>query len=348
MGDKNDMMYYLHNGQSAKRPPGRPQIPLAPGSTYKPLFCGKCLLKLRGWKVNGNDPAIAAILPHDSSTIPVTPCNPRMEFEGFYIKNGGYKSMVKGVETNVLLTKGARDPVDPNIELGPYSFLHRHKLSWESSDGNLASLAIYKVRELVSYNQPTQNAPFNNCADPDQLFAQGSDDGSNGSGTDDHSIRWPALICQPGATGTITATQKYQYKKDSDAQWTDMPEACFILEKKVYMHASGQQCIMFKKTNGPGNPNHFEFKICYKVFPAPAANPIIIPNPISVASSTRIASDGRRFVTNHIGSPIWLNGTHEAKYCSKRLYLDAINFDESPITLAELESLGYLAPEPWP
>jgi hypothetical protein len=248
----------------------------------EPRFCGKCVLKLRGWRVfppgapaPGAAPAI--VVPDRNQPRPI---DGRMEFMGYKVGEGEavfWTGPSQFFKVNFALN--AKDPDNSRAVLGPYRFLHEHKFSWQSSTGNLQDLTGL-TREVVRWDAPTQASPFNNCADPDQQFAQTGGGGSDGKGTDDHSMRCPGLICQRDADGKpipgiITAEQSYQYclvpgYSTDPADWMDIPNSHFLLQKSVYYDKKHKWVLKFTKTNNPEkNPVEFRFEVCYKIGPAP-------------------------------------------------------------------------------
>ncbi len=221
-------------------------VPPDPTAT-KPFFCGKCLLKLRGWKVRTDNTVLVGANNVIEKSEPI-PVNPRMECTQVKMQNG-----------YILLSS------DTLHELKPFRFVHPHTLYWESSDGKLASLSNVLIREYVSFDKPTQSPPFNVNADEDQEFYQVGTRGNLGAGTDDHMIRLPAFVCD-GTTGTHLGKQKYQYSLDG-VTYMDIEGAEFLIEKTVYMGKHGLT-LKFKKTNWlPYNKTPYNFEMHYLVGP---------------------------------------------------------------------------------
>jgi hypothetical protein len=293
----------------------------------QPRFCGKCLLKLRGWRVRELPPAArnqgGQRLPERS---PVVPVNPRMEFVGYFIQSGGYLSDASGASVFVELFEGATDPLDSSIALGPYAFLHRHRLTWESSNGRMQSLAGVLTREWVKFRSPTQALPFSSFADPDQEFTQEGDNGDFGCAQDDHSVGWPALIVASQLrAGTLIGEQWYQYSFDG-TEWFNIEGAAFLLEKSVRF-AGGRWLLRFKKTNwAPHNPTPFEFSIDYVIGGAPRSAPKIVNNP-TIATPAAPHRTG--------GSVILQSGATSAMRTRGKTV---------PTTLGELRRKGYVPP----
>lgn len=92
-----------------------------------------------------------------------------MEFLGYKIKEGVF---LNDHDQPIDAKDGSVDPLAPRIPVGPLAFLHVRRLSWESSDGNLAALTGIITREEVRFDHPTQGPPFGDFADPDQYFTQ--------------------------------------------------------------------------------------------------------------------------------------------------------------------------------
>jgi Putative peptidoglycan binding domain len=328
MGDRNCTMWYLH---SAQRPYGRPQLDMSRGSAYLSKFCGKCLLKLRGWRVA--DTAYTKTPAY--SLPPATPCKPVMAFVKYEIVDGSYWAVNPSDAKNpdiVELSLGATDPKDPNTPktvLGPLKFLHVHRLTWESTDDNLGSLTGIRTREKVKFDQPTQAPPFCDAADPDREFVQVGDDANEGTAFDDHSVMLPALICaRPLAAGSVIGQQWYQYSVDGK-EWIDIPQAVYRLEKSVYYNGA-EWVLKFVKSNwAPDNPNAFSFEMHYKIGAAPARPPLISPNskkgtpakPFVAANSTRYQSGDR---------------TAEYRTTTSKV-----------VTYDEIEAMGLVPSAPW-
>jgi hypothetical protein len=297
----------------------------------EPRFCGKCLLKLRGWRVR--DP----IGPPSRSSkplaerAPAVPVNPTMAFLGYKITTGLYVTRSTNPESTVDLRDGATDPLDPRIKLGPYSFLHEHKLTWESSNGRMDDLATVKTREWVKFRTATQLSPFSEYADPDQEFVQYGSNGNLGSATDDHSIGWPALVVASNlAPGTIIGEQWYQYKAGDDGEWENIEGAAFLLEKTVYFNGK-DWVLKFKKSNwAENNPKPFLFEVHYKIMSAPASQPKLVVNPHAGATPARPSRTGM--------ADIMQSGARKA---------DRSIGSKSEVTFEELMRKGYIASKPW-
>jgi len=260
----------------------------------EPRFCGKCVLKLRGWRVGlpaaaDGTPSAPAILPEKSKAMPI---NGRMTFDGYQITEDAITFKENGVDRTIAFGLKAKDPGTGHV-MGPFRFMHRHTFRWESSTGKMADLDGL-TREIVLYDKPTQTGAFNAYADPDQKFAQSAGPGKDGSGFDFHSIRNPSLICARFAgqpiVGIIRAKQSYQFctvpgkysKTASD--WVDIPQSHFILEKEVYQNGK-EWIIAFRKMNDPEkNPIPFRFEVHYRIGSELSFKPDLIANPYSGCS----------------------------------------------------------------
>jgi hypothetical protein len=270
-----------------------------------PFFCGKCLLKLRGWKVCYPEDFQVAPRNIDFTTLPLpyknpaTPCNAKMELTGVTISSFSYWDATGNQQ---------------DWDIGKYE--HSHKISWESSDGDPASLANVKTREHVAYDitTPVQGPPFNDWADPDQEFwysGMGGEDGvSTGpdnpgiagqtQNTDVHSLQTPSLICvRPLVSGTLRAKQWYEYSIDGGATWQHIPGAAYVLEKTV---DKDRAVVIFKKTSAAENPNHFHFEVEYPIGPPIAVQPHVSLKPRNGGFKSAGVKAGRLWYFNSIGT----------------------------------------------
>lgn len=237
---------------------------------HQPQFCGKCVLKLRGWKVA----TVADTLPPKTIAIPV---KPKMKFARFQIALGMYMAD-DGTGLKEYQLRGDPSSVGPGW---PRGFLHRHSLTWESSDGDPNSLQDVFTREWVKFRTPTTSPPFSALQDPDQEFYapgpphDGNCRGTQGAmgGTDDHSTCHPALICcWPRQAGTLIAEQWYQWRRGNDA-WQNIEGAAYLIEKSVFQEGP-DWVFLFKKTNWrPHNPTPFHFEVHYTIPPPPPQMP---------------------------------------------------------------------------
>jgi hypothetical protein len=247
-----------------------------------------------------------------------------MSFVKYVLKQGKY------MDTNgawVDAFDGSTDPLSKRIVIGPLAFLHVHRLSWDSSDGDLASLNNVKTRERVSFRQPTQAAPFCDFADPDQFFTQVGADGQLGGTSDDHSVMIPSLICcNPRQAGTLIGEQWYQYSLDG-VNYQNIEGAAFLLEKSVSQDSKGWVLTFRKKNWSPHNPTPFLFEISYRIGTMPLTMPRITPNshPCTLAAP---------FITG--GATRYLAGANEGT-----TYSDS--GDSIEVDLAYLKKRGYLA-----
>ena len=110
----------------------------------------------------------------------------------------------------------------------PARFYHKHKLTWKSSNGNMASLKTVGIRERVSHRSDPSAPPFDPGVNAGVLmtFTQGAttNAGANtGSSFDDHSIANPAILTQrPLTLGVLIADQIYEYTTDA-VHWLRIP-----------------------------------------------------------------------------------------------------------------------------
>ena len=199
------------------------------------------------------------------------PANAVMEFTQFQIISGYYTGFNATGQSKMIVL----DPAAPGSP-GPRSFIHTHKLSWASSNGNPGSLANVRTREYVKFLTDTQAPPFNKIQDPDREFYAPGNMGSSGStsGTDDHSTKLPSLICcNPRQAGSLRGEQKYQFSLDNGTTWQDMDNGQFLLEKTV-RRVGNDWVLTFKKTNwAPHNSKKFHFEVEYTIGPAPEYMP---------------------------------------------------------------------------
>jgi hypothetical protein len=195
------------------------------------------------------------------------PANAVMKFETFRVMRGNYKGYKSTGESKII-------PLDDTADgsPGPSSFIHRHSLTWSSSDGVAISLGQVRTREHVKFLTDTQAPPFNVIQDPDRDFYAPGNQGATGQtfGIDDHSTKLPSIICvYPRQPGVLQAEQKYQYSVDNGANWVDMDNGQFQLEKKVRQVGS-DWVFSFKKTNWAlHNKKHFHFEVEYTIGPPP-------------------------------------------------------------------------------
>jgi hypothetical protein len=200
-------------------------------------------------------------------SIGAIPANTVMKFDAFRVMRGNYKGYKTSGESKIV-------PLDERTvgSPGPSSFIHRHTLTWSSSDGSVASLGQVRTREYVKFLTDTQAPPFNVIQDPDREFYAPGTQGATGqtSGIDDHSTKLPSLICvYPRQAGLLQAEQKYQYSVDNGTTWVDMDNGQFLLEKKV-RQVGNDWVFSFKKTNwAPHNKKSFHFEVEYTVGPLP-------------------------------------------------------------------------------
>jgi hypothetical protein len=165
----------------------------------------------------------------------------------------------------------------PGILQYPMRFYHVHKLTWQSSNGYMASLFNVGTRERVTHRTSPAGPPFNALVNVDMpmSFTQGATT-NNGADTgynfDDHSIGNPSIIVgRPLTTGSVIADQIYEYTTDG-INWHTIYGTSFVIEKGVRMQG-GQHVFFFRKQNvPPAQSFHFEIEYPIGVAPAVAAN----------------------------------------------------------------------------
>ncbi len=152
-------------------------------------------------------------------------------------------------------------------------------LKWESSDGNLASLATVYTREHVQFlSDPTQ-PPFNYIYQtfkdqhPTLGFSQpdkGGNPANGGSNDDDHSSSDPrVLVSNPRQVGMLVAHQSYQYNSTDtqrDDHWIDIPNGQFLLQRSV-LRRGNDWYFRFGKINAEENVNKFRYAHDVKIEP---------------------------------------------------------------------------------
>jgi hypothetical protein len=154
----------------------------------------------------------------------------------------------------------------------PARFYHVHRLTWQSSNGRMASLAQVGTRERVTHRTNPAGPPFDALinANIPMAFTQGAltnAGAQGGSNYDDHSTGNPALIVRrPLGVGSVIADQIYEYTADG-ATWHPIPGAQYEIEKGVRM-AGGQHVFFFRKQSAPPHANVFHFEVEYPIGPA--------------------------------------------------------------------------------
>jgi len=211
--------------------------------------------------------ALAYLTKEGGVVVGAIPTKPVMRFTQFAYQIGAYTGRNAAGQTKPVML----DPGTPGSP-GPRGFVHRHVITWESSNGDISSLSKVRTREYVKFLADTQAEPFNAIQDPDREFYAPGNFGTVGanSGTDDHSTKLPALICcNPRKPGTLKAEQWYQYSIDGGKTWPPIEGAAYLIEKTVKKDGN-DWVFIFKKTNWPlHNPKPFHFEVHYTVGPAP-------------------------------------------------------------------------------
>lgn len=183
----------------------------------------------------------------------------------------------------------------------PMRFYHVHRLTWQSSNGNMASLANVGTRERVTHRLNPAGPPFDatiNAGIP-MTFTQGAttNAGANfGSNFDDHSVGNPSLtLRRPLTHGSVIADQDYEYTTDG-VTWHSIPGAQYEIEKGVRAHG-GQAVFFFRKQNATPHTAPFHFEVEYPIGPAlPVPGNRIPVIPAGFASSDDIYRHASRVI----------------------------------------------------
>ncbi|WP_281558236.1 hypothetical protein [Thalassomonas sp. RHCl1] len=194
--------------------------------------------------------------------VDATPCKPKMEFESYKVAKGPFAG-----QTDYLVRA-----------------YHRHKLTWQSSNGHMGSLANVGTREQVTHRTNPAAAPFHAvlCGSIPLTFTQGATTNAgadSGINRDDHSIGNPALILRrPLTAGSVIADQVYQYTTDGTT-WLPIPGATYEIEKGVRLQ--GGNLVFYFRKEGTNNrlANRFHFEVEYAIGPAITTTITRIPVP---------------------------------------------------------------------
>lgn len=154
-------------------------------------------------------------------------------------------------------------------------FEHNFIVEWDSSNGNMASLAHIWNRESVTFLQNPAGLPFNHLmANTPMAYTYGVSHSSHASGSDNHYFMHPSLmLTYPLAPGIVTANQAYQYSPDQGVTWYRISNGQFTFSKGVRV-SHGQLVFVFSKQNrAPVNPRTYHFEVEYAIGPAPANPP---------------------------------------------------------------------------
>lgn len=204
---------------------------------------------------------LGGALDIDSYAVPI---NPKMEFVKFQIddalsigKNGG-------------------------VTLSPGRYLHVHKLTFQSSNGDLGVFNHTLTREHIWYpNQKPWDTPFSDVMSKVPLSFNQPENGSIGtSGFDDHSTILPEYIVRwPIQPGKVEIRQQYEYKVPNGKKWKPIPGAAFMLEKGVRTGKNGVDAFyFFKKNYYVTNHQAFHFEVEYDLGKEPADLPTKLPS----------------------------------------------------------------------
>jgi hypothetical protein len=141
------------------------------------------------------------------------------------------------------------------------------------------------------------------------------------------------------AAGTIIGEQSYQYcakpgYSRDPADWIDIPDSQFLLEKSVYQ--SGKHWVMcFKKSNhAPKNQVPFQFEVHYKIGSLPTFIPGLTANKFAGATTAApvfgYMNDGVTVIQE-----VWAAGANTMHVKNK-------NVNSQETTLEELKKKGFV------
>jgi len=208
------------------------------------------------------------------------PCKPKMEFNDYRVLKSDFA--------------GNNDY--------PLRYYHKHILTWQSSNGNMADLQNVGTRENVTHRTNPAATPFHPvfCGRIPMQFTQGAttNAGANsGSNGDDHSIGNPALILRrPIATGSVVIDQVYEYTTDG-VTWLPIPGATYQIEKGVRVRG-GNNVFYFSKQSVGNISNDFHFEIEYAIGPVVNTTATSIPVvPFSFCSIANLSDYTSRVVS---------------------------------------------------
>lgn len=183
----------------------------------------------------------------------------------------------------------------------PLRLYHVHQFRWQSSNGNMGSLATVGTRERVTHRTNPAAAPFDavvNGGIP-MTFTQGAttNTGANtGRNGDDHSVGNPSLIlARPLTVGSVIADQVYEYTTDG-ATWHPIAGADYEIEKGVRM-SGGNLVFYFRKQSAPPFANRFHFEVEYPIDPTlPVATGRIPVVPAGFTTAAEIRNYASRVI----------------------------------------------------
>lgn len=181
-------------------------------------------------------------------------------------------------------------------------FSHNMRLTWRSSNGNMASLANIRNRESVTYLQPAMGPPFRAAMlqRTPQVYVRGDNpSSSHGFGSDNHSFMNPSLMLQyPVAPAVIQANQEYEYSPDGGLTWYEIEYAQFEFDRGVRPGPGNRLYFFFCKRNRrPRNNRVIHFEIEYPIGAQP-------PNPPANRDAVHGEGSGRRVVLGTYGNLI--------------------------------------------
>jgi hypothetical protein len=160
-----------------------------------------------------------------------------------------------------------------NDTLANGRYKHVHRLRWESSDGDLASLANVRTREWVLNVDQPSGPPFNhllsNVPYPAAFYhpgQNGSVNGREGYNDDDHMTLNPGLICRrPLQAGSVHIQQRYEYSTNNGRTWHPIEGAAYLLEKGVRNTGQGLRYYFIKENWALHCNRQFRFEVEYPI-----------------------------------------------------------------------------------
>lgn len=157
-------------------------------------------------------------------------------------------------------------------------FEHNFKLTWNSSNGNMASLAPIWNQERVTFQLPAAGPPFSNAimGNTPQTYVWGNLHNSANGGSDNHFFMHPSLmLAYPVAAASVPAHQEYEYSPDNGATWYVIPGGQFVFNRGVRIALGGAALVFYfsKRNRLPHNTRAYHFEVEYPIGPAPANPP---------------------------------------------------------------------------
>lgn len=192
------------------------------------------------------------------------PVKPVMTLESFRTSNYLYHAFDSAGKPNVNIGIPNHTPV--------VSLHHVFKFRYQSSTGNMASLASVGTREHVKFRTQPGGPPFTQAAlgsTPIEFHHGESTSGANvAAGLDDHMTKPPCLICRwPLQADELVADQWYQYTIDNGVTWENIPGAAYNLIKGVRKSGNTWVFYFIKKNWAPHNTVNYKFEAEYAINP---------------------------------------------------------------------------------